>query len=510
MNGQVATLRGNAFWVDESSVTGREATPPNRLASGFGLTITRAVTSAHEALIHEAYGAAMRSGGLLNSCRIVTAGLALLALTVACTEPEPAATGTSAAAPPSTAETVPPAPASIPTDSVAATDPSPASTEPPADSVPAPTPATGTPFVIGVVNTEGVPSLDFPEFRQSFEAARDYANSIGGVAGRPFEIVSCIAKGTPESSQACAQQMAEAKVELVLLGLDVFVDHPTYEAAGIPVIGMVPIFPPDYQAKNAAFLIGGNLSLSATVAKVATSPDFLGGKKIGILANDAAATASALGVLEPALAKAGAEVTKVIGGVEETDAGYQGLMREVTANNPDVIISLYGDAGCIGAMRARESLGITTPVVTTNVCANRDILSVVGTAAEGWHFAGAQGEVPPTPGDPMMEALAKVQGVPITEVNQYGFATVGFVLFMSMVDFANATAAKVGADSVSGAAIFEAIRTDPTLTLYGGGSPVTCGKYPAYPSVCGMELPVARFEDGKLVGLGNVDGSDLL
>jgi branched-chain amino acid transport system substrate-binding protein len=434
------------------------------------------------------------------------AGLVLVAIT-ACTEPEPAAQDSTAAAPPSVAATEPPTPTAADI-SVAATDPAPAVTEPPADSVPAP--ATGTPFLIGVVNTEGVPSLDYPEFRQSFEAASDYANSIGGVGGRPFELVSCIAKGTPESSQACAQQMAEADVELVVLGLDVFVDHPTYEAAGIPVIGMVPIFPPDYQAPNAAFLIGGNLSLSAAMAKVATSPDYLGGKKIGILANDSAATASALGVLEPALAKAGAEVVKVTGGVEETDAGYQGLMREVTANNPDVIISLYGDAGCIGTMRARESLGITTPVVTSNVCANRDILSVAGTAAEGWHFAGAQEEVPPTPGDPMMEALSKVQGVPITEVNQYGFATVGFILFMSVVDFANATAATTGPDGVTGAAIFEAIRTDPTLTMYGGGTPVTCGKYPAYPSVCGMGLPVARFEAGKLVGLGTVDGADLL
>jgi branched-chain amino acid transport system substrate-binding protein len=451
----------------------------------------------------------MRSRGSLHShrlCRRVIAVGLLLASVAACTEPESGEVAPTTLQPDSAEQT--PAPTTpTPLESAPEIVESQPSLAPP-DTVSAP--ASGTPFIIGVVNTEGVPGLDYPEFRQSFSAASDYANSIGGVGGRPFELVECVAKGTPESSQACAQQMAEAEVELVLLGLDVFVDHPTYEAAGIPVIGMIPIFPPDYQAKNAAFLIGGNLSLSATMAKVATDPEYLGGKKIGILANDAAATASALGVLEPALAKAGATVVKVTGGVEETDAGYQGLMREVTADSPDVIISLYGDAGCIGTMRARQSLGITTPVVTSNVCANRDILSIAGDAAEGWHFAGAQEELPPTPGDPMMEALAKVQGVPIAEVNQYGFATIGFVLFMSMVDFANVTADKVGVDNLNGAAIFEAIRTDPSLSMYGGNSPVTCGKYPAYPSVCGMGLPVARYEAGKLVGAGTVDGSDLL
>jgi branched-chain amino acid transport system substrate-binding protein len=455
----------------------------------------------------------MRSGGSLSSRRVVIAGL-VVALLGACTESDPPEGAPATTQPPGTdsvaTDTPPtPEPTPAPAASDAASKPSVSDTA----ALPAPTtpaPASGEPFLVGVVNTEGVPGLDYPEFRQSFEAAAEYANTIGGIAGRPVELVSCIAKASPESSQACAQQMAGAKVNFVVLGLDVFVDHGTYAAAGIPVFGMVPVLPPDYQAPESAFLLGGNLSLSLAMAELATSPEYLGGMKIGILANDAPATSSALGVLEPALAKAGVEVTKVIGGLEETDAGYQGLVREVTAGDPDVIISLYGDAGCIGTMRARQSLGITTPVVTSNVCANRDILSVVGDAAEGWTFAGAQAQLEPIPGDPILEALSKVQGVPIEEVNQYGFATVGFVLLMSMVQLANGTADKVGADSLTGQAIFDYVSTEPGLTTYNGGSPIACGALPAYPSVCGNQLPAARYEGGTLVGVGDVDGSELL
>ena len=72
----------------------------------------------------------------------------------------------------------------------------------------------------------------FPEIRLQIESAVDYLNEHGGMGGRPIELQSCVAKGSPETSQACAQELVGKNVELVMLGLDLFPDYATYTAAG--------------------------------------------------------------------------------------------------------------------------------------------------------------------------------------------------------------------------------------------------------------------------------------
>ena len=57
----------------------------------------------------------------------------------------------------------------------------------------------------------------------------------------------------------------------------------------------------------------------------------------------------------------------VKGGDNETDAGFQGLMREATKDSPDVLVSLYDDAGCVGAIRARVSLALDLPTISTPI-----------------------------------------------------------------------------------------------------------------------------------------------
>ena len=104
--------------------------------------------------------------------------------------------------------------------------------------------------------------------RENVGATIDYLNEHGGVGDRPVELVNCTAKGSPETSQACAQEVAGKNVDLVLLGLDLFPDYATYTAAGLPVIGMLPILPADYTA-NALFLTGGNATTMGAVAAAA-------------------------------------------------------------------------------------------------------------------------------------------------------------------------------------------------------------------------------------------------
>ena len=94
-------------------------------------------------------------------------------------------------------------------------------------------PPSGEPIVIGMVNTEGTPGLDFPEMRTDTDLAVDYLNQHGGMGDRPIEIVHCAAAGSPETSQACAQELTGKNVEMVMLGLDLFPGYDTFAASGI-------------------------------------------------------------------------------------------------------------------------------------------------------------------------------------------------------------------------------------------------------------------------------------
>jgi ABC-type branched-subunit amino acid transport system substrate-binding protein len=349
-----------------------------------------------------------------------------------------------------------------------------------------------------MVNTEGTPGLDFPDIRKFAQGSADYLNQHGGFAGRPVKIETCVAKGSPETSQACAQELAGKKVQFVLLGLDLFPDYKTYKAASIPVIGVLPILPGDYTAE-ALFLTGGNATSTAAMAVVATDPKFKGAKTVGIVASDNPGANATTASLEAALKVAGVTPTIVKGGDNETDAGYQGLMREVAKNNPDVIISLYSDAGCIGTMRGRAALGIKTPVITTSICASKDVIDAVGDDALGWSFAGIQTDVETPEAKVLRKVGAPILNVPEDKVSatSTGLGGLGFLGMMSLGQYA-AKAAE-GGKPLTGATLYEYLKATKGLKLYGGQTEIECGGSPKYPSICSFTFPFAEYTKGGKV-----------
>ena len=246
-------------------------------------------------------------------------------------------------------------------------------------------PPTGEPIVIGMVNTEGTPVLDFPEMRTDTDLAVDYLNQHGGMGDRPIVIEHCASNGSPEMSQACAQELAGKGVEFVMLGLDLFPGYDTFAASGIPVFGALPVLPGDYST-DALFLTGGNATTMA--AMVALAVEHFEASSVGIISADNPASNGSEAALTGALDKAGVSYVSVKGGDNETDAGFLGLVREADADGPDLLVSLYADAGCIGAMRGRVALGIDTPVVSTAICGSAEVIDVVGDDAVGWSFVG--------------------------------------------------------------------------------------------------------------------------
>ena len=356
------------------------------------------------------------------------------------------------------------------------------------------TAATGEVFRLGLVNTEGVPGLDFPEIRTTIEAAVDYLNQHGGFGGRQVELISCVAAGSPESSQSCAQELVAADVDLALLGFDLFAAYATYAAEGVPVVGALPILPPDYQAE-ALFVTGGNLTVTAAMAGVAKA--HFAATKVAVISADDVGSNSTEASLVAALQAAGIEHVSVKGAATETDAGFQGLLRQADRQGADLLVSLYGGEGCLGSMRARVSLGITTPVLTTTACAEQRILDQVGDDADGWTFAGV-GEATDTPDDALIRTmLAPALGVAVDEVDTggLGLGILGLIGVMSLAKFAHVIATDGG--EVTGAALYEFMGATQGVDFWPSGPPKACGAAPAYPSICSFEFPVARYVAGE-------------
>ncbi len=369
-------------------------------------------------------------------------------------------------------------------------------------------PPTGPEMLVGMVNTEGNPNgLDFPDIRRFAEAAFEYMNAHGGFGGRPVKLETCVAGGTPETSQACAQELVGKGVELILLGLDLFPDFATYDAAGVPVIGVLPILPPDNTA-NALFLTGGNATTTAVMAVIAQ--ERYQAKTVGIIhADNAGANSTAAGV-EAALDKAGITWKAVKGGDNETDAGYLGLMQAANADNPDILISLYADAGCIGTIRGYATAGITKPVLTTSICSDSDVISQVGDDATGWVFVGGQIERD-TPQKALLQSIVAPY-IPNEETGEMGIEPadvkttalglggLGSVLVLTLRDIAAQMVAE--GTEMSGPNLYDYLKVTKGLFLFGGITPLNCGAAaPAYASFCSFVFEATEYKDGAVVSV---------
>ena len=97
-------------------------------------------------------------------------------------------------------------------------------------------------------------------------------------------------------------------------------------------------------------------------------------------------------------------------------------------------------------MRARASLGIETPVLTTGICSSSDVIAEVGDDALGWNFVGVQTQED-TPGLAILqEIMAPVLGVEPAEVDStaLGLGGLGVLMTMSMAEYSNRLAADGG------------------------------------------------------------------
>src|SRR5207249_7605312 len=156
------------------------------------------------------------------------------------------------------------------------------------------------------INNEGGAAFSVPEMRVGSEVAVDHVNTkLGGVNGRPLQVVRCASDGSPEKSIDCANKMVEAKVVLVHEGTDLGADAvlPILTAAKIPLVGHVQFGPKQMADENSYFLGAAAVAYGGAALKFYADP---GLKSVeGFLPDQPSSHAFTDGVLTPTAAKLG-------------------------------------------------------------------------------------------------------------------------------------------------------------------------------------------------------------
>ncbi len=239
-----------------------------------------------------------------------------------------------------------------------------------------------------------------------------------------------------------------------------------------------------------------------------------GAKTVGIVSADNVGGNASEASLTASLDIAGIAHTTVKGGDNETDAGYQGLMRQAAQGDPDFLVSLYSDAGCIGTIRGRAALGIETPVLSTGLCAGTAVFDEVGDDAVGWIFVGVQTDEDTPERAILQDILSPALGVPPEDIdpNALGLGALALNMAMSLAEYSNRIAADGG--DVTGASLYEFFRAGSGLRQWPDGAPIECGRAAAYPTICAFTFPAAEYQEGGDVvtvpGLEAVSAFDYL
>ena len=213
---------------------------------------------------------------------------------------------------------------------------------------------TGEPIKIGYLNNEGGATFSVPELRIGAQVAADYVNNtLGGVNGRPIQLVPCADDGSPEKSIDCANKLIEAKVVAVLEGTDLGADAvlPILKPANIPLVGHVQFGNAQMVDDNSYFFGSAALAYGGAALKYYADQ---GIKSVEwFMPDQAAMHAFTDAVLTPTAAKLGLKYKSIY--YDPTAPNFSVLATTAVTDKAQASGSIVGtDGACasfIGALR---------------------------------------------------------------------------------------------------------------------------------------------------------------
>jgi branched-chain amino acid transport system substrate-binding protein len=353
----------------------------------------------------------------------------------------------------------------------------------------------GTPIKVGFLNQEKG-AMAFPDFGAGARVAHEYVNEqLGGVGGRPLEFVECLTDGSPESSIDCANQFAEAKVPVVLEGIDFGSDAalPILTSAGIPLVGHTA-FGTAQSVSTEAFFFGTALPAYA-VGPLKVMRGDLQAKTAVYLGSDTKLIHSFVdAAIAPAAKADGIDLTPVY--YSPTSPNLSAVVTIALAKKPDVIFTTAPDPDCIGIVKAASTLGFKGSLFAGSCSAfiQQDAASAEGvyTSSDLW-VPEAASHAPAAKRVQIDTYVAQMKAKQPKYVNGFAQHT-----FSSTMDLA--AVLKTVQGEVTPASVTAALKATAGLDSF-MGQELTCdGKqWPGQPSACANGIIVYRVEKGVRV-----------
>jgi len=372
--------------------------------------------------------------------------------------------------------------------------------------------ATGAPVVVGFVNQENAPAGSFPELRTGAQAAVRYVNQeLGGAGGRPIQLASCTTVGTPESSQACANELLPRAPVAIVGGIDFGADTsmPVYEKSGLPYVGGTPTVDAELTSTDAFMLVGG--APAELLGEASYITDTLHARRVGVLYVDLPGLlSSAAQIAGQILKKKGVADTNLV--PEKADApDFTPAVTTANGGNPDAIATVFPAEGCSRVMQAKAALGVKARMLYLGACLERPVLAAGGAGAEDAMFAA--GLLPYDSPDPEVVTYR-------AEMRRYGrggadtalsvLAQTGFALMVDVARLLTEAAGRGPLTPASVTAQLKAARDHPGFM----GHAFTCdGKQVAMVgAVCNPWVRLLRYRGGRTQDLTGawISGGELV
>jgi branched-chain amino acid transport system substrate-binding protein len=363
-----------------------------------------------------------------------------------------------------------------------------------ADLVPdEPTAATGEPIVLGMINQDNTPAGSFPELSAAVLAGVEWVNEeLGGIDGRPIEVQVCNTEFSPEGSAACGQRFVELGVPVVVGGIDVFGNAiDTLGDNGIPYAGGIPVSSQSSNAPNSFQWSGG--TWGATVAFAEHAATEVGAERVSILYGEFGSITQSAEYGRSVLEAAGVEVQLVPFPILTTD--LSAALEAAAATDPDAIMVLAADTGCVPAFEGLAALGLDATRYLVGACAAPTILDALDDEVTDGAIFNVEGPVDPDDPDPDASLYFGVIQQYGDGLDPVGAGTVSFRSFMNLY----VVLRSLGADGITPEAITEALRSAEDAPSF-NGHPYTCdgAHFDELPALCSPQQVLVELEGGTL------------
>jgi branched-chain amino acid transport system substrate-binding protein len=365
--------------------------------------------------------------------------------------------------------------------------------------------ASGTPYKIGYVNDDSF----LPATTIGMRAAVDYINAeLGGVGGRPIDLVSC-ATTSAEDAAKCGTQFANDKdISTVVVGSLDTGNKELYDAIGGKKAILIgnPLSSVDFVTPAAVSYTSGSPGALMGMARFAVGD--LKGKTVAVIIPDTPSGRAAVAqLLTPIFNAAGATLKSVFVSATATTPEMSTALQATGAAKADVLVTPIPPNLCISLYDAMKSINATPKVVTTDQCAGTEVQDHLKSLGEksiipdGWYFAnfGYNYNLPDVDSGMATYKLksakyAKALGSAKVDLAG-GFAPVGFAAAMSAVKIIN----QVGVDAATFQTVDAALRSfaGPAMMQVG---PLKCG-VPPFVAVCGHQMGIGQYTGNKWVSV---------